>query len=379
MVGTLRENDDLSDFQKQLWLASFGNRKLPTAAPWFAAPKAPKQAQAEVANWLLNGGRVPDQSRDLFGLMHFCAGAHPDVLNVPTRLKLLQPKFESIRAESLQSYYQYLVRRLLAGLKARDPLRRAMQCFAGCEVMELAEELASASVAALSRIVEDLDEAVRLMMVFLEADAAAARKQRKPRRPEPGDTENREKSSYFYREWVIRKFLSEIMERKGTDTYDLLAAHNWFNPDWQAPTVFYMRKYFNLELGRWYRSRLRRNEWLAEHAAASYVGLVRRLVETGSHRMRHIAHYLIRHSEVSEWRESFPVDEVFHPCLRAIYSDPLVDVPDGLYRANLDDFEEIRDARLRKARQLGIELGRQRSQIRSGAQRPGAGPPGKQQ
>lgn len=365
--NNLRGTDRLDQFQAALWISPFSAGKIPSAAPWFAGPKAPVQAQQVIADWASHGGVVRKSRRDLFGLMHFCAEAHSEVLALPARMKILQPLFTQIRADELQSYFLYMVRRLFPESSEADELMGAMRCFAGCEVLDsgrleryepsplrITEELAFESVNAIESLIENWDSRIDFMMNYLRGDAeTAATEADEFRRSESSRQERKKRDPeicHFYREWLIREFLRRLVSRFGVNSYDLLEKKRWLQPMWAAkrsPTAFYMKREMNFALGHWYRTRHKKED------REKFVEMLRGLVDTEYPRTRETVYYIIRHTSATGGKEQVSVDKEFHALLRTIYEDPQVDVPDGLGRANLPDFGNIARRRPNEERRSG--------------------------
>jgi hypothetical protein len=237
-----------------------------------------------------------------------------------------------------------------------------MLCLTGCEVLDsegpathrrshgrkITEDLAAESENAVENVIHGVESRIDFIMDFLHVDAARAEIEATAYRQKYANKfDMKERNSdvcYFYREWLIREFLRQLVDAKGVESFDLLDNRHWFRPEWamrRSPTAFYMKRELNFALGHWYQTRYK------EEDREEFVDLVRRLVKRGSARLREIAFYLIRHSTATARQERVFVNRVFHPILRAIYLDPKVKVPDGLGQANLADFEDLKQQRLR--------------------------------
>jgi len=258
---------------------------------------------------------------------------------------ITEPYYPAIAKESLSAYFLYIARRLIRQAAHNQEVLKSMHYLNRCEVMGVAEELALATVEALFSNIKqhfgELNEAafkstLRVILDYLRASGKQAKDEYAARGvPKAWDR-------VFYREWVLRFFCVRVVRLWGVDAYQMLAAHNWYQPeklDIVWPVSVEMHREANFALSDWYR----------REKSDSYLKLIQQLVNNRNSRDREIALYLIRHSMATHGQRGLAVDSDFAPMLEQIFLDPrlsrIVERFYELFRINLWDFENIEQRR----------------------------------
>jgi hypothetical protein len=332
IASGLTDGSAIDAFSKALWRSPLEGHGLPAAAPWLAATRAPRPVQADLAQWLREGGISGNDRRTVFAVASFCVDALPGVLTVPARMRILQRFFGAFHEFHLESYYLYAVERLLP--QAADPteLGQAMLCFAGCEILGITEELAKITMDEIEERLPEFDDSAVLMQNYLRADWPQAKKEEDEETTSPRRADHDGPGLSFYREWVIRKYLRNLVSHRGLAAYDFLEERKWyraFRNGIENPNSFYMVREANFAFGLWYRTRHKQEDRQA------YVDLVRDLVRSGVKSKRKVAYYLMLHSVQTEGKAAVRIDEVFHRYLKKLRDDPALQLPPALFRANL--------------------------------------------
>jgi hypothetical protein len=321
-----------------LTLNALASKELPPAAVWFAGPKSGPALQQALAESALKHGYDGTGGHGLFAFMYFLADCRREVLDVPSRLKLLQPHFAAIHEHSLTDYYVFIVERLFRGA-GDEEMFEAMTYFAGCEVLGVTQTLAES---ALSNCAPDGAGKLSFVLRYLRKNLAAIRADFKRRQKPP------KQRRYFFWEWFVCVFCRLAVDRLGLDAYRKLKDSDWYAPQppgLEYPVPLRMRKEANLALGYWYRHDAYRS------GRERYLELVNRLAESPDPVERETAFFFIRHTERYEEDEAVVVGEVFRPALRKLFLDPhMNDIVENYFKsfkANLDDLAAL-DARRRR-------------------------------
>ena len=328
-------------FASGLWQFGAISPQLPSQAVWFAAPKATRLIQKHVAKVSPRELDEPANKRRLFAYMYFLCEADESALDLPTRFMSLQEHFQAIAAARLSPYYLYLTRKLLENIKENGVILRCLPYLTGCEVMEIASELAETVFAICARNVDRKGEALLpLMCDYLASNSEEAEREYAARAKTHWER-------HFFREWLIFFFCDLFVTEKGVDAHQVLKTQAWYEPRCHGigrRVMLEMEREANIALGRWYRM----HEGEGQKAFES---MVEDLVHSPKRREREVAFHIIRHTAVTGGERDVVVDGVFHPMLEVIFMDPqltrTVDLYQGMFKANLHNFEELE--RQRKA------------------------------
>jgi hypothetical protein len=304
--GECQRNTQKEQFTRKLWTLVARGERLSPAAAWFGGPKASTPIQKALARiteeyttTLPKRGR-----RDLFAFMHFLNEVKPDCIANVARLQLLQPHFRAIHESSLTDYYLYLVQRRFDTLRNTDELLGYMFCFEGCEVMEVAYDLAHVTANALDRFGDD--DAFSAIIKYLQI---LGNRQDIPVRDAPWQR-------YFYREWLLREYCSRLTSAMGLLALDFLLESFWYNPDRlkiKRPLPREMEQEANIALGYCYRT-----TWDSDERS-HFEDRIQQLVDGGNRHERMLAFHLIRHTVPANPHARVHIG--FQPMLRELFHD----------------------------------------------------------
>jgi hypothetical protein len=305
---------------------------MPPSALWFAGPKCGPALQQALAEEAQERAHAFSGGHEVFAYMYFIADCRPEILDVPTRLRLLQPHFEAMHDYNLADYYLYVVERLFIDCDDEQILE-ALTYLEGCEVLGLTQRLAEV---ALNYVYGAEEEEMHFVLRFLRKNLERIRDEFE-RREKPEDERR-----YFFWEWIVCIFCRHAVEERGLETYKLLKQNGWYDPQPEGllpPVPLRLRQEANLALGFWYRRSARRS------GKEAYQQLVNTLASSPDLIERETAFFFIRHTETYERDKSVRVKEVFHPVLEKLFLDPdmagLVEEYFQTFKDNLDNFKTL--------------------------------------
>jgi len=315
-----------------------------TAAMWFAGPKLSIEKQSSLVD-LAAMPRAYTNTRNLFAFMYFVSECVPEVLDIPSRLALLQPHYKTIHEASLVNYYLYIVERLFMKLKDNNIVLSCMMHFSGCEIMGITQILAELAVKRLAQNMRDemnvhseMNGLLDIVLEYLRVDY------KKTKRDHQTGSNVTSQVRYFYRQWILCEFCRTLVDSVGLTSYDLLVKHHWYEPrklQIGYPASLEMRQEANLALGTWYRNKA----WGEERKF--YIELTKKLANSSDPEDRRRAFFLIRHTELTKGRRGVRVERAFHPLLRTLFMDPeLQKITESYYedfQVNLNDVDSLAD------------------------------------
>src|SRR5262249_2125481 len=151
-----------------------------------------------------------------------------------------------IQEGSLTDYYLYLAQRRLDAVSRAKELLDYMFCFEGCEVMEVAHDLAFVTADALDRLGEA--EAFGTVIEYLRI---LTNHHSVPLREGPW-------KRFFYREWFLWEYCSRLTLLKGpAKAFEFLYENSWYEPgslSIRRPLPREMEQEANIALGYRYRT-----------------------------------------------------------------------------------------------------------------------------
>jgi hypothetical protein len=317
---------------KALVRYALGSGDMPPSALWFAGPKCGPVLQRVLAEDAQEHERAFAGGHELFAYMYFIADCHPEVLDVPTRLRLLQPHFGAMHDYNLADYYLYIVERLFLN-SDDEQLLEALTYLEGCEVLGVTQRLAEVALDNVyGEEAEEMDFVLRFLRKNLEHIRAEFERREKP------ENERR----YFFWEWLVCIFCRYAAGRRELGAYWMLKENGWYDPQPEGllpPVPLRLRQEANLALGFWYR------RWANRSEKEQYHQLVNTLAASPGEIERETAFFFIRHTEAYERDKSVRVRDVFHPALEKLFLDPdmaeLVEEYLQTFKDNLDDFEAL--------------------------------------
>jgi hypothetical protein len=293
-------------------------RELPSAAVWFAAPKARPDIQSALLGWLVDDPhRVgPKEDGAKFAFLYFLNEAPSKLVDVPTRLRLLQPHYEVFATLGVAPYFLYFAKRSVSRVSSVEELVEALVLFHGCEAMNVHEEaehqgradttakLALIAVSQLVQIQPEATQVVQGVQSYLRMAATLNPLTRK------GKSE-----CYFFREWITYHMCDWLVEKLGERAFPILYDCGWYRG--AAGVVSYpidleMKMAANLSFGFWYRR---------QHVdRIAYRQIVEDLAESDNWRDHEIAFYLIKHTVASAARDR--IEDGLRPALSQVLENP---------------------------------------------------------
>jgi hypothetical protein len=322
------------------------SKRLPTAAIWFAAPKAGTGFQrylCNVARALRNGepGKFPEERRLLFARLTFVEHASDSVMKPTERLDLLRTDYNVIFQNGFATYYFVIAARILDKVTDIDTLRACMLALRGCERVHisLAERLAERAVERMHELCKDPSDLADEVLKYLDEgikDAVneyRARSERTTLSHDPSKIEDmmgaqRRKIGRvrwrreFFREWVLQAYCRLLVYDMGpAGAFDFLVDCNWFNtPPIRRPVAVEMSREADIAIGSYFHTRPHLFERSAGRGA-EFIQLIRKLSQSERYKDRESASYLIRHTRPTFGEYGVKVHHVFHPYLAKLAND----------------------------------------------------------
>jgi len=171
--------DEADGLRRNLLCATVESGRLPNAAAWLIGTRASLATQQILAERAQVIVARPAKTRCwdphvLFSFLSFVGQADLHVLAASERFACWQPLYVEIGAADLDEYLLFHARRILDDVRSPAELKICWHRLAGCEPMNVTEDLARAAVSRLARIFErDRGEkaaegATRWIMRYLE-------------------------------------------------------------------------------------------------------------------------------------------------------------------------------------------------------------------
>jgi len=305
-----RKGKDDAAFAQEIWLSVAKNVEIAKSVIFFSGPKASSSTQASVVRWVSQERPNFTTRKDIFSFLHFCSEAGVEAFPIAERFRLLQPRFEEIAGAQLQEFFRYLASRLFDAIDSGGSLVVPMTRLSGCEVLDLTSDLAGMAIGrmiGLSHTTGALDYVLDYMRRLSLNESGTKHSSKLWER-------------FFFHEWALCHFCSEIVAELGTDAYSVLASGQWYFPSKVGisnPLGISMVREANLAFGYWFRSPSRRKD-----ERQRYYSLVESLMNSSNRRDHETAFYLIRHTEkLTETRKSVRVDPIFQPLIQRLATD----------------------------------------------------------
>ncbi|HEX2079040.1 MAG TPA: trypsin-like peptidase domain-containing protein [Longimicrobium sp.] len=298
---------------RELVQAALETNEPPASAVWFAGPRASEALQRDLAGRVSAYALAADAPRSLFALMYFLVEVRPELLDLRSRLALLQPHYGAMRDASLSRYFLFAVRRLFGAAGDNAAIAAALPGLSGCEVLGISPQLALLTAEIL---LENADVGVRdpdaegwsddewqaeearalgllgQVLGYLEACGPGVDAEYARLRALPGEQRN------LFRESLLFFLLRGLADAYGVAAYGLLDRFGWYRPDPRRihrRIAVEMQRQANITLGNEYMD-------MGPEERARFEELIQRLVSGGDRREREIAFYLIRHTRVTGGR-----------------------------------------------------------------------------
>ncbi|MDQ1351580.1 MAG: hypothetical protein QG657_1885 [Acidobacteriota bacterium] len=326
----LNKDDAVSPFSEEFWTLGLRSEHLPTPAVWFAASKAPVFLQKKLIQWIAKSRYRPAAKRELFAYMHFLCEASPGVMDVRDRLKFLQKNFSAIQKNDFIYYYFFIVRKMITAITDNRLLVSCMVLCRGCEVLGIADRLATLAVHRLIdnvRAVEGgprvnektYDGVFEFIKQYLTGENKYARYDyNKIKKENPQQKWQR----YFFREWVLYEFTHYLAGGKTVfDFFAMLGQWKWFNPEYfgfSHQVALEMEREATIAAGWSYRTGF--GPLTPEGNPVETA--IENLLAKKQVRERKLAFYLIRHTIAAEGDVEVKVNPALRPFLKKIYLDP---------------------------------------------------------
>ena len=331
MVEQRVKKDELGmRFIEEFWDLGFHSPHLPGSAVWFAAPKAPVHVQLHLIAWINRSKYQAAAKRELFAYMYFLAEVSPQVIDLHSRLKLLQKSLGKIKQSGFVYYYFFIARKMIAAISDNHELVTLMFLLRGCEELGIADQLAAAVVHRLFHNIrpredaEDTDidnvyrtafESIKEYLTLENKYAPHDYKKIKKERPQG------KWKRFFFREWVLYEFTHYLVRMKGVEAFFLLKEWKWFRPEYfgfKHQVVLEMEREAAIAVGWGYRVGY---GW-AEPGKNPMKKILKSLLKSKQVRERKLAFHLIRHTVPVEGDAGVLINPALHPFLKKIYKDP---------------------------------------------------------
>jgi len=331
MVEQRVKKDDMGmRFIEEFWDLGFHSPHLPGSAVWFAAPKAPVHVQLHLIAWINRSKYQAAAKRELFAHMHFLSEVSPQVIDLHSRLKLLQKNISKIKQGGFSYYYFFIARKMIAATADNHELVTLMFLLRGCEELGIADQLAAAAVHRLFHNIwpheddedKDIDGIYRTAFESIKEYLALENKYA------PHDYKKIKKERqqgkwerFFFREWVLFEFTHYLVKMKGVEAFFLLKEWKWFRPEYfgfKHQVVLEMEREATIAVGWGYRVGY---VW-ADPGKDPMQKMLKSLLKSKQVRERKLAFHLIRHTVPAEGDAGVLVNPALRPFLKKIYKDP---------------------------------------------------------
>lgn len=295
----------------KIWRGAAESARVPAGAVWFAASKVRPPDRDELAILLLRPlPRLRDQLWDLFGFIYFLASLStslPDGINTAELFRLLKPYYAALNAASLSDYFVYAVERCVSKITSLQELVETMVELSGCEVMGIADPVAQISIDALKRLEDNPGKRVATIIDYL-------------RRVPPFSVDGKEHTEdrFYYSDWIIYIFCSDLIDHGGIEAYNDLVGARWYRArefGIRPSLARRMNKEANFAFGDWYRASF-------PAPLNEYAALVYRAARSNIPAEREAAFFMIRHTRATHKGNFVVVDPHFRPILARILADP---------------------------------------------------------
>lgn len=330
MEQKVKKDDMDMRFIEEFWDLGFHSPHLPGSAVWFAAPKAPVHVQLHLIARINRSKYQADAKRELFAYMHFLSEVSPQVIDLQSRLKLLQKSLGKIKQGGFIYYYFFIARKMIAAISDNHELVSLMFLLRGCEELGIADQLAAAVVNRLfhniwpnegdknigfnglsGTVFESIKEYLTLENKYAPRDYNKIKKQR-----HQGKWER-----FFFREWVLFEFTHYLVRVKGVKAFLLLKKWKWFRPEYfgfKHQLVLEMEREATIAVGWGYRVG---HVW-ADPEEDPMLKMLKSLLKSQKVRERKLAFHLIRHTVPAEGNVGVLINPALRAFLRKIYKDP---------------------------------------------------------
>jgi|GEM_PF-2705800 len=331
MVEQRVKKDDMGRrFIEEFWDLGFHSPHLPGSAVWFAAPKVPVHIQLHLIARINRSKYRASSKRELFAYMNFLSEVSPQVIDLHSRLKLLQKNLGKIKQSGFVYYYFFIARKMIAAISDNRELAALMFLLRGCEELGIADQLAAAVVHRLFRNIwpheddkdidvdglystafESLKEYLALENKYAPHDYKKIKKQR-----HQGKWER-----FLFREWVLFEFTHYLVRVKGVEAFYLLKEWKWFRPEYfgfKHQVVLEMEREATIAVGWSYRVSY---AW-ADPKNDPMLKVLKSLLKSKKVRERKLAFHLIRHTVPAEGDVGVLINPSLRPFLRKIHKDP---------------------------------------------------------
>ena len=312
----LRADQDavtIGDFNAYLWQLALEEPTLPRAAAWFAGAKASAQIRNLLVDWAAKHPNEIDNRRSLFALMYFVGEACADI-ETAKALSLLKAHYSAIHDAGLVDYFLFIANRLFEHEDENAAIRASLPYLSGCEVMQVTEELAAITMAALARNANvshepesGLPTLLDLMVDYLRKSQAQAKREYEAR------PERISWHRTFFREWLLFSFCHLCTRHKKLEAFALLYNQHWFDPkelDIDHPVALEMEREANIALGGEFY-------WRSQ----AFLDLAINLAASPDPHDRELAFHLIRHTVTTKGQIVVVLDDCFRPLLGQLFLD----------------------------------------------------------